>query len=171
MSFNYLDDLDDRDWKILQALEQDGRMSIKDIAARAGLSSPAVTERIKRLEEEAVILGYRAIINPPKVGLAISAVIRFDTPPDKYAAVVKTLGAMRGITSCLHVAGGDSFVINGHFASVQQLETAITVLSRFGRTTTSVVLSSALEGGRLTDVPNRERVDGASSVARRRRVT
>jgi Lrp/AsnC family transcriptional regulator, leucine-responsive regulatory protein len=152
MTFDYTKDLDSRDWAILRLLERDARMSIKAIAREVGLSSPSITERIKRLEEDGVLLGYRAVINPAKVGLPLLVIIRLDTPAQRYKDVLALLATMRGITECHHVSGADSFHIKGYYSSVTHLEDTIRLLSEFGRTASAVVLSSPIHEANLARV-------------------
>ena len=90
MTFDYSVNLDPKDWMILQMLEKSGRSSIKAIAEVVGLSSPAVADRIKRLEEDGVLLGYSAVVNPAKVGLPLLVIIRLDTPAQRYKEVADT---------------------------------------------------------------------------------
>lgn len=150
MTFDYTKDLDSRDWAILNLLERDGRMSVKAISESVGLSSPAVAERIKRLEDDGVLLDYRAVVNPAKVGLPLLVIIRLDTPAQRYKEVLALLRTMRGIVECHHVSGADSFVIKGYYSSVTHLEDTIARLSEFGRTASSVVMSSPINESRLS---------------------
>lgn len=131
-------------------LEHDGRVSIRAIAQQVGLSSPAVADRIKRLEDDGVLLGYRAVVNPAKVGLPLMVIIRLDTPAQRYKEVVALLSSMRGIVECHHVSGADSFVITGYYSSVTHLEDTIARLSEFGRTASSLVMSSPINESRLS---------------------
>jgi Lrp/AsnC family transcriptional regulator, leucine-responsive regulatory protein len=150
MTFDYLRDLDEKDWAILRALETQGRVPVKAISESVALSAPAVTERIRRLEDDGVILGYRAVLNPAKLGLPLLVVIRLDCPAQKYKAVLEKLRRMRGIVECHHVSGADSFVIKGYYSSVTHLEDVIAQLSQFGRTASSVVMSSPINDANLS---------------------
>lgn len=152
MTFDYSVNLDPKDWMILQMLEKSGRSSIKAIAEVVGLSSPAVADRIKRLEEDGVLLGYSAVVNPAKVGLPLLVIIRLDTPAQRYKEVLAYLSSMRGIVECHHVSGADSFVIKGYYSSVTHLEDTIRVLSEFGRTASAVVMSSPISEASLARV-------------------
>jgi len=68
--------LDDTDWHILAELQQDGRLSYNQLGKRVSLSSPAVAERVRRLEEAGVITGYRAEVDPGEVGLPLTAFLQ-----------------------------------------------------------------------------------------------
>ncbi len=67
--------MDITDAKILEILQEDGRISMKELGKRVALTSPAVSERVKRLEENGVITGYKAIVNPILLGLNVSVII------------------------------------------------------------------------------------------------
>jgi Lrp/AsnC family transcriptional regulator, leucine-responsive regulatory protein len=149
MTFDYTRDLDEKDWAILNRLETSARTTVKTLSEAVGLSSPAVTERIRRLEDDGVILGYRAVVNPAKVGLPLLVIIRLDTPAQRYKEVLDLLRSMRGVVECHHVSGADSFVIKGHYSSVTHLEDVIGQLSKFGRTASSVVMSSPINEATL----------------------
>ena len=60
--------MDITDYKIIEILQEEGRISMKDLGKIVGLTSPAVSERVKRLEEAGVIEGYKAIVNPNALG-------------------------------------------------------------------------------------------------------
>src|SRR5215510_9600660 len=69
--------LDETGWQLLCALQENARMSYADLGRRVGLTPPAVADRIRRLEAEGIITGYHATVNPAKLGLALTAIIRF----------------------------------------------------------------------------------------------
>ena len=62
--------------RLLAELQEDGRLSLAELGRRVGLSAPAVAERLQRLEEDGVVAGYRALVNPRALGLGLSAVVR-----------------------------------------------------------------------------------------------
>jgi Lrp/AsnC family leucine-responsive transcriptional regulator len=69
-------ELDDVNWQILVALQENARVSFSELGRRVGLTPPAVAERVRRLEEAGVITGYRAQLDVAKLGLPLSAIIR-----------------------------------------------------------------------------------------------
>ena len=68
--------LDETGWHILQALQENARLSFSELGQRVGLSSPAVAERVRRMEDAGIIKGYHAEIDTAKVGYPITAIIR-----------------------------------------------------------------------------------------------
>ena len=79
-----VESLDDMDWRLLEALQRDGRASYADLGRLVGLSPSAVTERVRRLEENGVITGYRCEVDPEKLGLPIMALVRLRYPHGNY---------------------------------------------------------------------------------------
>src|SRR5690349_6491276 len=84
---NQVDALDEQ---ILAALQENGRLTMKSLAERVGLSSPAMIERVRRLEERGVISGYRAVVEPAALGRPITALIAASVDrPDQEAFAAK----------------------------------------------------------------------------------
>ncbi len=127
---------------ILRALQQDARISFSELGRQVGLSSPAVAERVKRLEEAGIIQGYRAIINQESLGYPITAYIRISTTADKLIEADKMSKEIPEVLECHHVTGSDVMIIKVAVSSIRHLEEFISQLSRFGQTTTSIILSS-----------------------------
>ncbi|AKZ25918.1 AsnC family transcriptional regulator [Ralstonia solanacearum] len=107
-----------------------------------GLPQPAVAARIKRLEEQGVIEGYGARINPGFVGRGISAIVRIRTTHAQIKQCLSAFDAMPEIVEAHRITGEDCFMVRMVVAEMTQLETAIDALARFGPVTTSVVLAS-----------------------------
>src|SRR4051812_15018192 len=102
--------LDDTDWRILAALQRDGRLSFADLAREVAMSPSAVTERVRRLEEAGVITGYRATVAPERVGLPILAYVRLRHPTGNYRPLHALLDRTPEIVEAHHVTGEDCFV-------------------------------------------------------------
>ena len=103
--------LDAMDMAIVEALQVDGRISISTLGRRIGLSQPATSERVKRLEESGVITGYGARIDPAAVGLAMVAVIRLRTTHEHIQACLKQFAKMPHISEVLRITGEDCFFL------------------------------------------------------------
>lgn len=133
--------LDATGWQILHELQQNARLSFSELGQRVGLSSPAVTERVRRMEDAGIIIGYRAEINTAKVGFPITAIIRMSAPGD-CKQLNATVRAFPEVLESYRVAGGDSAIIKVIAASMEHLEEIIDRLSVHGSPTTSIVLSA-----------------------------
>lgn len=134
--------LDDVGWRILDALQANARVSYSDLGRRVGLSAPAVAERVRRLEEAGVITGYRADVDPARLGLPITALVRVSASGELCARLASLAREMPEVRWCHRVTGDDSCVMEVVVSSVGHLEAVITRAARYGKVTTSVVLSS-----------------------------
>ena len=134
--------LDQTDWDILTALQQDARLSFAELGRRVGLSPPSVTERVRRMEDTGVLLGYQAVIEPKAIGLELRVLIDLTTTPQQYPAVIDFMKGCAAIQSAHHVTGGASFRVEAFVPSIMELEDLVGQLSLYGQTKTSVVLSS-----------------------------
>jgi len=132
---------DDLDWDILDHLQEDGRMAFSELARRVSLSPPAVTERVRRLEQAGVITGYRAVVAPAAVGLPIEAVVRVR---DNTARIGKALGDIGEVLEAMHVTGEDCWVLRVVATDMVALEALVGRLAAFGGTTTSLVFSAPI---------------------------
>jgi Lrp/AsnC family leucine-responsive transcriptional regulator len=144
MTFETKKLIDEVGWQIIQALQENARLSFAELGRRVGLSLPAVAERVRRLEEAGIITGYHAEINLSKVGLTIMAFIRINVPADRYPQIIAIASDLPEVLECYHLSGTDSFIVKVVTTSIPHLEALITRLSAFGQTTTSIVLSSSL---------------------------
>ena len=134
--------IDDTNRRILIELQADARLSLAELGRRVGLSSPAVTERLQRLEESGTIIGYRAEIDPRAVGLSLSAVIRIRPGPGQTQKVADIARGTPEVVECNRITGEDCYVIKAHLRDVAHLEEVIDRFTPFGQTTTSIVQSS-----------------------------
>lgn len=136
--------LDATDWRLLEALQQDGRASYAELARAVSMSPSAVAERVRRLEEAGVIAGYSAIVDPERVGLGILAFVRLRYPTGNYKPFHDLVGATPEILEAHHVTGEDCFVLKVLARSMRHLEEVTGRIAGLGAVTTSVVYSSPL---------------------------
>jgi Lrp/AsnC family leucine-responsive transcriptional regulator len=136
--------LDDIGWHILAELQENARISFAELGRRVGLSIPAVTERVRRMEDAGIITGYHADVNPEKVGYPITAFIRMNITGNVSAQIIALVDELNEVEECHRGTGGDSFIMKVRVESVAHLEHLIERLLPFGITTTSIVLSSPL---------------------------
>jgi Lrp/AsnC family leucine-responsive transcriptional regulator len=128
--------------RIVGELQADARLSLAELGRRVGLSSPAVAERVQRLEDEGVIAGYRAEIDPRAFGYALTAVVRVRPTPRQLPKVAEVARAAPEVVECHRITGEDCFFLKAHVRSVEHLEELIDRFTPFGQTTTSIVQSS-----------------------------
>ena len=137
--------MDLTDKKILKILQTQGRISMKELGQIVNLTPPAVTERVKRLEEKQYITGYRAIINPEKLHKKIKAFVSVDMDPAKYKIFMEYAKSSPYIFECHHVVGNNCLILKIMVDSTEELEAVIDTIKESGRTQTSVILSSLIE--------------------------
>ncbi|MGZ5233024.1 MAG: Lrp/AsnC family transcriptional regulator [Burkholderiales bacterium] len=143
-------ELDDTDWALLREFQVDARMTLAEASRKIGLTSPAVGERLRRLEESGVIRGYYADIDLNKVGRTITAFIRVRFTGGKYDLFERLLDRSPEVLECHHITGEDCFILKAAVASMSDLERLASSLSQFGSTATSIVYSTVL-GRRVID--------------------
>ncbi|WP_436774317.1 Lrp/AsnC family transcriptional regulator [Yinghuangia sp. YIM S09857] len=137
-----MESLDRIDRDILTLLQAEGRLSGAEVGRRVGLSQPAASARIQRLEKSGVITGYRAVVDPAALGLHIQAVIRLRTTHAQLARALDFASQTAEITSILRVTGEDCLIFDVHCPEAGRLEEVVDALARFGPVTTSLVLRS-----------------------------
>ena len=137
--------IDEIDWKILVELQEDARISYAELGRRVGLTTPAIIERVRKLEDRGVITGYRAEIDTSSVGLPVTAFIRMSITGVDYSKIIETVKEAREVLECHRGTGGDSFIIKVACSSVEHLQEIIDKLTPYGITTTAIVLSSPVK--------------------------
>jgi Lrp/AsnC family transcriptional regulator, leucine-responsive regulatory protein len=134
--------LDPTDVAIIEALQQNGRLGISELGRKIGLSQPATSERVKRLEERGVIAGYMARIAPSALGLNMMAVIRLRTTHEFIQRCLKQFAAMPQVIEVLRLTGEDCFMLKVIVPTPSELETIVDSIGKYGAVTTSLVLRS-----------------------------
>jgi Lrp/AsnC family transcriptional regulator, leucine-responsive regulatory protein len=134
--------LDPTDRRLLTQLQADARLSLAELGRRVGLSSPAVAERLRRLEGDGVITGYHAQVDPARLGFGLGVLVRIRPAPRQLAAVAQLARETREIVECLRVTGDDCYVMTAHVRDVVHLEELIDAFAAYGQTTTSVMQSA-----------------------------
>lgn len=141
--------MEEIDLAIINLLAQDGRMSYTDLGKETGLSTSAVHQRVRRLEQRGLIKGYTIVIDHDQVGLPLTALVSIKpidaAAPDDAPERLKGIGA---IEACWSVAGDESYVLKVRVAGPGQLETLLAEIRSAANvsTRTSVVLSTPFEG-------------------------
>ena len=135
-------ELDDRDIAILEILQGDGRIPLSELGRRIGLSQPAMSERVKRLEDQGVITGYGARIDPRALNLGMVAILRLKTTHQHIRACLRRFGELPHIVEVHRVTGDDCFVLKAIVPAPSDLATLVDAIGHFGAVTTSVVLRS-----------------------------
>ena len=138
--------LDRTNVRLLAELQADARLTLAELGRRVGLSSPAVAERLSRLERDGVIRGYHADVDPRALRFELSAVIRIRPAPRQLPEVARLAQETLEVVECHRITGDDCFVLRAHVRDVDHLEEVIDRFTAFGQTTTSIVQSSPVPG-------------------------
>lgn len=141
--------MEELDRRLVDLLATDGRMSFTDLGRATGLSTSAVHQRVRRLEERGVIRGYRAVVDPHALGLSLTALISV-SPLDPGAPddVPDRLEHVPEIEACHSVAGKESYVLKVRVSTPGELEELLARIRAAAQVTTrtTVVLSTPWEG-------------------------
>ena len=134
--------VDDANRRLLTELQADARLSFAELGRRVGLSSPAVAERLGRLEETGVIKGYRAEIDPRAVGYTLGVVIRIRPAPRELHKVAELAQRTPEVVECHRITGEDCYFMKAYVRDVEHLEEVIDQFAVFGQTTSSIMQTS-----------------------------
>lgn len=146
-------ELDLISWKIIEELQQDARLSWAELGRRVGLTTPAVAERVYRLEKLGVICGFHADINLERLGMPILIYVRLSIggPESTVRSFQTQVNKWMEILECHRVTGSDSFIMKARVVSVEHLERFLDRLGHYGTTSTSTVLSSPVQRRVITE--------------------
>lgn len=136
--------MDKIDSKIITILEQNARLSIKQIAQMVYMSSPAVSARIDSLEKRGIITGYMATVDYIKVGYHVTAFINLEMSPKKKPVFYPFIAQCPNVLECHCVTGQYSMLIKVVFKSTAELDVFINQLQKFGNTSTQIVFSTSV---------------------------
>lgn len=141
-------------WRILEELQADARINYVELGKRVGLTSPAVAERVRRMEDAGIITGYRVVVNPTKVGLPIQAIIRLRASNCRMTMdrITMHYENLPEILECYRISGEDALIMRVSVGSMLHLENLVDRLNTYGDTITSVVFSSFQSRGVCNEI-------------------
>jgi len=142
--------LDDANLRLLTELQGNARLSFAELGRRVGLSSPAVAERLARLEEHGVITGYRAEVDPRALGYELGAIVRIRPAPRELHKVAELAQRTPEVVECHRITGEDCYFIKAYVRDVEHLEDVIDQFAIYGQTTTSIMQKSPVPVRPLT---------------------
>ena len=128
--------------RVLMELQRDPRLAMSELSRRIGMSSPAVTERVHRLEEAGVIRGYRLELSPAALGLPVALYIRIRPRPGQLPRIAELAQQIPEIVECHRVTGEDCFILKAYVPAIDQLDRLLDGFLLYGSTTTSIIQSS-----------------------------
>ena len=165
---------DDIDLHILALLQENCELPLAKIGEKVGLSAPSVIERIKKLDDNKVIIGYRAILDARRVGLDVTAFIGVViSHPKLIGDFEQEIAQLEGVLECHHVTGQHTLLLKAKTANTSALEELISKIRSIegvDRTETMVVLSTHTERTQVplhydaTQTPRRPRRNGEKRI-------
>ncbi|MDN3666474.1 Lrp/AsnC family transcriptional regulator [Algibacter miyuki] len=137
--------LDSLNTKILECLQQNARMSNAEIGRRVGISSPAVSERIKKMEDLGIIEDYKAIVSPYEIGYQLKAIITLRAFMGKLKPFLDKVKTYDEVVNCYRITGDENIVMEVVLKNNKHLEVFIDQLISYGETKTQIVLSRVIK--------------------------
>ncbi|HOA19556.1 MAG TPA: Lrp/AsnC family transcriptional regulator [Sedimentibacter sp.] len=137
--------MDQTDLKIISILQNNGRISMKELGKIVSLSPPAVAERVKKLEETDVIQRYTAVINNEKIGKPITVLINASIKPENQKDFLHFAENKEEIAKCHHVTGPHSMIIKANLREMKHLEELVREIQVYGNTETYIIMSSPID--------------------------
>ncbi|MFT7835572.1 Lrp/AsnC family transcriptional regulator [Saccharothrix sp. BKS2] len=138
-------ELDRVDWALLEALQQDARLSYNELARRVHVSPPTVAQRVRRLENAGVITGYRAAVDPTAVGRSVVALVRMKCYGPRCITVhPELLDDCPEVVEVVRLTGDICSVVKVVTTSVSELERLLVRLGGYGETSSAMVLSTPI---------------------------
>jgi len=158
MTFRTAKPLDELDWRILRCLQADGRLSFKQLGQRVNLSSPAVADRVRRLEDTGVITGYQARVDPARAGLPLCAFIRLRCTPGRCLLRTGRAEDYPEIVEIHKLSGESCSILKVRSASLAHFEGFLERLGeQHGQVRTDIVLSTQYERRAIESPPSAAR--------------
>lgn len=130
--------------KILKCLQKNARLSNAEIGRQVGISSPAVSERIKKMEDIGVIEGYKTIVSPFEIGYQLKAIITLRAFMGKLKPFLEKVKTYDEVINCYRVTGDENIVMEVVLKNHIHLETFIDQLISYGESKTQIVLSTVI---------------------------
>ena len=134
--------LDQINLRILRELEENGRLGMAELGRRVSMSAPAVAERVQRLEDAGIIVGYRAEIDPRALGFPVSAVVRIRPAPGQLQRIPEVARETPEVGECYRITGEDCYLMRLHLREIDDLEDVLDRFTPYGQTTTSIIHSA-----------------------------
>ncbi len=141
--------IDSLNWKILNCLQKNARQSNSEIGRTVGISSPAVTERIKKMEDAGIIQGYQTSVSALEAGYQLKAIITLRAFMGMLKPFMEKVKSYDEVLNCYRITGNENFVMEVVLKNQKHLERFIDQLIVYGETKTQIVLSHVVKNGQV----------------------
>jgi Lrp/AsnC family transcriptional regulator, leucine-responsive regulatory protein len=145
--------LDPVNVRLLRELHADPRMTMSALARQVGMSSPAVTERVQRMQRSGVIIGFRMDVDPAALGLPVTAFARVRPAAGQLPKVAALAQELPQVTECYRITGEDCFLVKVHAPTIEDLEGVLDRFLLYGQTITSIVVANPVPPRALPVTP------------------
>ena len=142
--------VDDLNYKILNCLQTNSRRMTTDIAKEVGISSPAVAERIRKMEDAGIIQGYYAKVSYYELGYQLKAIVTMRAFMGKLKPFLHKVKTLNEVVNCYRITGNENIVMEVVLNNQKHLEKFIDQLISYGETKTQIILSSVVENRPIT---------------------
>lgn len=133
---------DETNRQLISTMIAEPRISTSELARRVGMSSPAVRERVQRLEDAGILRGCRLELDPATIGFPVAVIVRIRPMPGQLPAIIELARSMPRVVECVRITGEDCFLVRAHLESIDVLDSLLDPFLAYGQTTTSIVQSS-----------------------------
>lgn len=141
--------IDSLNWKILNCLQKNARQSNSEIGRTVGISSPAVAERIKKMEDAGIIQGYQTSVSALEAGYQLKAIITLRAFMGMLKPFMEKVKSYDEVLNCYRITGNENFVMEVVLKNQKHLERFIDQLIVYGETKTQIVLSHVVKNGQV----------------------
>jgi Lrp/AsnC family leucine-responsive transcriptional regulator len=145
--------IDSLNWKILNLLQQNARESFANIGRSIGLTAPAVGERVKKMEDAGILLGYNATVSHSLTGHQLRAIITLRAFMGKLKPFLVLVTTFDEVINCYRITGNENIVMEVVFKDQFHLEKFIDKLIQYGETRTNIVLSNVISNAPIRSEP------------------
>lgn len=142
--------IDELNWRILSYLQSNSRESFSSIGRKVGLTSPAVAERVKKMEDTGILEGYLARVSHNKVGYQLKAIITLKAFMGKLKAFLEKVKTMDEVVNCYRITGNENIIMEVVLRDQFHLEKFIDMLIQYGETRTNIILSDVISDAPIT---------------------
>lgn len=137
--------IDQLNWNILKCLQVNARQSNAEIGRQVGISSPAVSERIKKMEDAGIIQSYNTLVSPFEVGYQLKALITLRAFMGMLKPFLEKVKTYNEVINCYRITGNENIVMEVVLKNQKHLESFIDQLIVYGETKTQIVLSHVIK--------------------------
>lgn len=139
--------MDKLNWAILEELQKNARISFSEVGRKIGLTSPAVAERVRKMEDSGIIDSYKVNLSHQKTGYQLRAIITLRAFTGRLKAFLETVKEFKEVVNCYRITGNENIIMEVILKDQVHLEKLIDKLITYGETRTHIVLSNVVKDG------------------------